>query len=58
MWDGGLILKNSLFPTRLLITEGEADVVEQLMKVPICFTILFSWIADSELLIFYDYSKF
>jgi len=32
VWDGGLILKNSLFPTRLLITEGEADVVEQLMK--------------------------
>jgi len=32
VWDGGLILKNSLFPTRLLITEGEADVVDQLMK--------------------------
>jgi len=32
VWDGGLILKNSLFPTRLLITEGENEVVEQLMK--------------------------
>jgi len=32
VWDGGLILKNSLFPTRLLITEGESDVVDQLMK--------------------------
>jgi len=32
VWDGGLILKNSLFPTRLLITEGEIEVVEQLMK--------------------------
>ena len=33
MWEGGLILKNSLFPTKLLITEGDIDVVDQLMKV-------------------------
>merc|ERR1719445_1462723 len=31
-WEGGLILKNSLFPTKLLLTEGEHDVVEQLMQ--------------------------
>merc|ERR1712025_460030 len=31
-WEGGLILKNSLFPTKLLLTEGEVEVVEQLMK--------------------------
>ena len=30
-WEGGLILKNSLFPTKLLLTEGEMEVVEQLM---------------------------
>lgn len=31
-WEGGLILKNSLFPTKLMLTEGELDVVDQLMK--------------------------
>ena len=31
-WEGGLILKNSLFPTKLLLTEGEMEVVEQLMR--------------------------
>jgi len=30
-WEGGLILKNSLFPTKLLLTEGDHDVVDQLM---------------------------
>ena len=30
-WEGGLILKNSLFPTKLLLTEGDHGVVEQLM---------------------------
>ena len=25
-WEGGLILKNSLFPTKLLLTEGEMEV--------------------------------
>jgi len=32
VWEGGLILKNSLFPTKLLLTEGEVDVVDQLLK--------------------------
>lgn len=32
VWEGGLILKNSLFPTKLLLTEGEVEVVHQLMK--------------------------
>lgn len=32
VWEGGLLLKNSLFPTKLLLTEGEIDVVETLMK--------------------------
>jgi len=31
-WEGGIILKNSLFPTKLLLTEGEREVVEQLLK--------------------------
>lgn len=31
-WEGGLILKNSLFPTKLLLTEGEADVCDNLMR--------------------------
>jgi len=31
-WEGGLILKNSLFPTKLLLTEGEADVCDHLMR--------------------------
>ena len=31
-WEGGIILKNSLFPTKLLLTEGEADVCDQLMR--------------------------
>lgn len=32
VWEGGLILKNSLFPTKLLLTEGEIQVVDQLLK--------------------------
>jgi len=31
-WEGGLILKNSLFPTKLLLSEGEIEVVDQLMQ--------------------------
>lgn len=31
-WEGGLILKNSLFPTKLLLTEGDQGVVRQLMQ--------------------------
>ena len=31
-WEGGIILKNSLFPTKLLLTEGEAQVCDQLMR--------------------------
>ena len=31
-WDGGIILKNSLFPTKLLLTEGETDITENLLK--------------------------
>ena len=31
-WEGGIILKNSFFPTKLLLTEGESEVVEQLLK--------------------------
>jgi len=31
-WEGGIILKNSLFPTKLLLTEGEREVVDQLLK--------------------------
>jgi len=31
-WEGGIILKNSLFPTKLLLTEGERDIVDQLLK--------------------------
>ena len=31
-WEGGLILKNSLFPTKLLLTEGDQGVVRQLMR--------------------------
>ena len=31
-WEGGLILKNSLFPTKLLLTEGDIEVVDQLMQ--------------------------
>ena len=31
-WEGGLILKNSLFPTKLLLTEGDQAVVRQLMQ--------------------------
>ena len=35
-WEGGLILKNSLFPTKLLLTEGEMEVktVNSLIVVP------------------------
>ena len=31
-WDGGIILKNSLFPTKLLLTEGDSDITENLLK--------------------------
>jgi len=31
-WEGGIILKNSLFPTKLLLTEGETDIAETLLK--------------------------
>lgn len=30
-WEGGIILKNSLFPTRLLLTEGDRDIAENLL---------------------------
>ena len=30
-WEGGIILKNSLFPTRLLLTEGDSDISENLL---------------------------
>ena len=41
VWEGGLLLKNSLFPTKLLLTEGEVDVVDNLMKVGIGQTSLY-----------------
>merc|ERR1712227_844348 len=31
-WEGGIILKNSLFPTKLLLTEGDSDITENLLK--------------------------
>ena len=31
-WEGGIILKNSLFPTKLLLTEGDTDITEHLLK--------------------------
>merc|ERR1719270_259618 len=31
-WEGGIILKNSLFPTKLLLTEGDTDITENLLK--------------------------
>ena len=31
-WEGGLVLKNSLFPTKLFPIEGDMDVVEQLLR--------------------------
>lgn len=32
MWNGALILKNSLFPTKLHLTDGDSDIVDSLMK--------------------------
>merc|ERR1711902_214850 len=31
-WEGGIILKNSLFPTKLLLTEGDTDITDNLLK--------------------------
>jgi len=31
-WEGGIILKNSLFPTKLLLTEGDTDITEHLLS--------------------------
>lgn len=44
-WEGGLILKNSLFPTKMLLTEGDMDVVDQLMKVR-------RWLEDDQVVLF------
>ena len=30
-WEGGIILKNSLFPTKLLLTEGDSSISENLL---------------------------
>lgn len=35
-WSGALILKNSSFPTRLYLTEGDFDGIELLMKDEEC----------------------
>lgn len=32
MWQGALILKNSLFPAKFHLTDGDQDIVESLMK--------------------------
>lgn len=32
MWQGALILKNSLFPAKFHLTDGDTDIVESLMK--------------------------
>ncbi|XP_063226142.1 RNA-binding protein spenito [Bacillus rossius redtenbacheri] len=32
VWHGALILKNSLFPAKFHLTDGDADIVESLMK--------------------------
>jgi len=32
MWQGALILKNSLFPAKFHLTDGDTDIVEGLMK--------------------------
>jgi RNA-binding protein 15 len=31
-WDGSLILKSSLFPAKLYLTDGETEIVESLMR--------------------------
>lgn len=31
-WQGALILKNSLFPAKFHLTDGDADIIESLMK--------------------------
>jgi RNA-binding protein 15 len=32
MWTGGLVLKNSLFPAKFHLTDGETDIVDTLLK--------------------------
>lgn len=32
MWSGALVLKSSLFPAKFHLTDGDSDIVEQLMK--------------------------
>lgn len=32
IWNGALILKSSLFPAKFHLTDGDTDIVEQLMK--------------------------
>lgn len=32
IWNGALILKSSLFPAKFHLTDGDSDIVEQLMK--------------------------
>ena len=37
-WEGGIILKNSLFPTKMLLTEGDKEVAQHtvttILEVP------------------------
>ena len=51
-WEGGLILKNSLFPTKLLLTEGEMEVriiVNSLDAMLTCVCrLLSSWCGTSR----------
>ena len=42
-WEGGLILKNSLFPTKLLLTEGEMEVGRSLDYEVFSIESLFSY---------------
>ncbi|XP_021183022.3 RNA-binding protein spenito [Helicoverpa armigera] len=32
MWNGALILKNSLFPTKFHLTDGDSEIIDSLMK--------------------------
>ncbi|OWR40760.1 RNA recognition motif protein [Danaus plexippus plexippus] len=32
IWNGALILKNSLFPTKFHLTDGDSDIIDSLMK--------------------------
>lgn len=32
IWNGALILKNSLFPTKLHLTDGDSEIIDSLMK--------------------------